>query len=144
MQTIRSLLEPIVRAHRLESGLLSLRLQSQWRDLVGPQIAAHSHPVEIRRDTLTVVVDSPVWSQELSLLKDELIRRVNSLRERPFLRQIRFRIGEIPASSPRKPDLPAPSIDPSDLSGAEALAEGLSDPDLKNRMKKILRRTLGR
>ena len=144
MQTIRSLLEPIIRAHRLEPGLLSMRLQAQWLDLVGPQIAAHSYPSEIRRDTLTVVVDSPVWSQELSLLKDELIRRVNSLRKRPFLKQIRFRIGEIPSQSPCKPDLPAPLIDSTDFSGVEGLAEGLSDPDLKNRMKKILHLTFGR
>ncbi|HET6369948.1 MAG TPA: DUF721 domain-containing protein [Nitrospiria bacterium] len=144
MQTIRSLLEPIIRAHRLEPGLLSMRLQSQWLDLVGPQIAAHSYPLEIRRDTLTVVVDSPVWSQELSLLKEELIRRVNSLQKRPFLRQIRFRIGEIPASPPRKPDFPAASVDNSNFSGAEGLAETLSDPDLKNRLKRILQRTLGR
>jgi predicted nucleic acid-binding Zn ribbon protein len=47
-----------------------------WDAAVGPQIAAHARPSHITDRRLTVVTESPVWTQQLSLLKPDLLRRI--------------------------------------------------------------------
>lgn len=149
MQPIHVLLKPLIRAHQLESGLLTLRLQTRWSELVGAQIAGHSLPMDIRGETLMVTVDSPVWSQELSLLRDQLLQRVNALGERPVLRQIRFRVGEIPEICKQKIHPPPfeeskpykASLETSWIAG---LIEPVSDPGLKAQLQKTLFRVVTR
>jgi predicted nucleic acid-binding Zn ribbon protein len=146
MKAIRSLLETLIRVYRLEPGLVALRLQAGWIEAVGPAIGTHSYPLEIHRDTLIVVVDSPVWSQELSLFKPELLRKVNSLSDRLSLRQIRFRVGDLPKAPPEAParlqrDLP---LSPAETSWARELSERLSDPELQHLIQRTLSRALSR
>jgi len=47
-----------------------------WDAAVGPQIAAHARPSHITDHRLTIVTESPVWTQQLSLLKPDLLRRI--------------------------------------------------------------------
>jgi predicted nucleic acid-binding Zn ribbon protein len=47
-----------------------------WEDAVGPQIAAHARPSHVVNRRLTVVTENPVWTQQLALLKPELLRRI--------------------------------------------------------------------
>ncbi|MBI5868771.1 MAG: DUF721 domain-containing protein [candidate division Zixibacteria bacterium] len=48
-----------------------------WPDLVGPEIAGHTRVLKIDAGRLFVVVDSPVWRQELLFQKDVFIARIN-------------------------------------------------------------------
>ena len=144
MRSLKSLLQPLIREHRLEPGLLLLRLQSSWAELVGSPIAAHSFPLMVRGETLIVVVDSSVWSQELSLLREDLLRRVNCKGESPFLRHVRFHVGTLP-------EIPAPKVrrDASAAVGAaerawiEGVVDPIADSDLKDQLRKALQRALG-
>jgi predicted nucleic acid-binding Zn ribbon protein len=45
-----------------------------WAAAVGPRIAAHARPSHIDNHRLTVVTESPVWTQQLALLAPELLR----------------------------------------------------------------------
>jgi len=54
-----------------EEDVLSL---SDWAAAVGPRIAAHARPSHIDNHRLTVVTESPVWTQQLALLAPELLR----------------------------------------------------------------------
>jgi predicted nucleic acid-binding Zn ribbon protein len=47
-----------------------------WDAAVGPQIAAHARPSHLANHRLTIVTESPVWTQQLSMLKPELLRRI--------------------------------------------------------------------
>ena len=53
------------------------RVQAAWPDAVGPAIAAEAEPVGERAGVLTVACRSAVWAQELSLLSDDLLERLN-------------------------------------------------------------------
>jgi len=45
-----------------------------WAAAVGPRIAAHARPSHIDNHRLTVVTESPVWTQQLALMAPDLLR----------------------------------------------------------------------
>jgi predicted nucleic acid-binding Zn ribbon protein len=51
-------------------------LRAGWDDLVGPALAAHSHPRAIRSGVLSIVVDEPAWAGQLRYLDEVLIARI--------------------------------------------------------------------
>lgn len=73
-----------VLAHVLERAGIAERVEQasivpDWPALVGPQIAAVTHPLSITREgTLFVAVTTNAWMNELSLLEPELLRSMNA------------------------------------------------------------------
>ena len=73
-----------------------------WDAAVGPQIAAHARPSHVVNRRLTVVTASPVWTQQLALLKPELLRRIAGRFGRDVVTDLYFVTGRIdPAAAPR-------------------------------------------
>lgn len=79
-------LESVAKAHRI--GLV-------WPALVGESIAAHCRPVGLRGDVLELVVDSPVWSQQLQLRKPELLASLARELGDAAPRELRFQVGYV-------------------------------------------------
>jgi predicted nucleic acid-binding Zn ribbon protein len=52
-------------------------LASGWADIVGPAVAAHSHPLRLSGGTLTIGVDQPGWATELTYLEASLRGRID-------------------------------------------------------------------
>ena len=48
------------------------KLWSQWKDIVGEDVAMHCVPQKISDGKLYIKADSPIWRQQLDLLKDEI------------------------------------------------------------------------
>src|SRR5512136_2268888 len=71
-------LEKVLNRRGLASKLKEYRLFGQWERAVGSVIARHAQPSAIRGKKLTVTVDSSAWMQQLSLLRPEIINKVNS------------------------------------------------------------------
>ena len=144
MRSLKFLLQPFIREHQLKPGLLLLRLQASWTELVGAPIAAHSFPLMVRGTTLIVVVDSSVWSQELSLLGEDLLRRVNCQGESPSLRHVRFQVGTLPERPGPKGGENAPaSIGTAESAWIEGVVDPIADSGLKGQLRKALQRALG-
>jgi hypothetical protein len=99
-----------------------------WREVVGERIARRTTPGSVRDGLLTVMVESPVWAQELSLLSEEIVARLS--RHGLAVTGIRFRTGKV-ARAPTPPGRRAasPPVElPDDV--RERLA-GVDDPDLR-------------
>ncbi len=68
--------------------------QVAWPQAVGDRIAAQAEPVRERDGVLTVSCETATWAQELDLLQDELLERLNvALAEAP-LERLRFVVGD--------------------------------------------------
>lgn len=66
-----------------------LQLVRAWERIVGPQIAGHSRPLQIRRQVLWVATESSAWAQTLSFQRHGLLERLNPQLPEP-LADIRF------------------------------------------------------
>lgn len=78
VKKINSLLDEFVKAHRLEEGLAEYRIKKSWRDLLGVSISNKTKSLTIRKRKLIVQVQSSVIRNELMMIKDTLIQRLNA------------------------------------------------------------------
>jgi predicted nucleic acid-binding Zn ribbon protein len=69
------------------------RVQEIWPRAVGPAIAAAARPTAERGGVLTVTCEAAVWAQELDLMADELIPKLNDALGEQALRELRCRTG---------------------------------------------------
>jgi predicted nucleic acid-binding Zn ribbon protein len=74
-------------------------LRLAWIAAAGPDLAAQSTLLGLRRGTLEVLVSHSAWIQELAFQQPELIRRLNELGH--SVRSVRGRTGRLPGS-PRR------------------------------------------
>ena len=72
-----SLLEQFVKANRLEKGLAEYRLMKSWKDLLGITVAKKTKSLKIQNRKLFVTLHSSVVANELSLIKESLIPKLN-------------------------------------------------------------------
>lgn len=67
---------------------------SAWNKLVSPAITAHAQPVELRRRTLVVEVDSPVWMDEIKRFHSrEILQKLQTSFGKARIANLMFRIG---------------------------------------------------
>jgi hypothetical protein len=98
-----------------------------WRRAVGERLAQKTHPERITDGVLTVRVPSSTWAQELSLLSDVVLERLNAAGHR--VQKLRFHVAigrpapETPVTIVRRAALPAALV--SSLSR-------LDDPELRS------------
>jgi predicted nucleic acid-binding Zn ribbon protein len=77
VKKIDSLLQQYVKAQGLEKGLAEYRLMRSWNELLGVTIAKKTKSLRIQNRKLFVTVHSSVVRNELSLIKDSLIPKLN-------------------------------------------------------------------
>lgn len=69
------------------------RVQEVWEHAAGPAIAASARPTAEHGGVLTVTCDAAVWAQELDLMANDLIARLNLALGGDGIRTLRCRTG---------------------------------------------------
>ena len=69
------------------SGLAAV--QRVWESAVGPALAAQARPTGEGQGVLTVTCSSAVWAQELDLMGQAVIERLNAALGGPAVRSLR-------------------------------------------------------
>ena len=64
----------------------------RWESIVGEAVAAHSWPVNLVRETLTVGVDQPGWATQLTYLEADLVRRIGEATGTDAVRRVRVSV----------------------------------------------------
>ena len=82
---------------KLQTGpartLRACKLLSLWSKVVDEKIGKQTEAVKIRNRTLYVSTRSPAWAQELSFLKDKIIKKFNEQAGEEAIQDIKFRGG---------------------------------------------------
>ena len=83
----------------IDSALMNLGLKKSiekqkaltyWEKVVGGKIASNTQAIKIKKQVLYVNASSSVWAQELSLMKKQLIGKLNSCLGEEAISDIRF------------------------------------------------------
>ncbi len=122
------------------------KLRRLWREVVGTRVAARTEAGWLKGDVLTVKVASPVWAQELALLSETILSRLNAAGV--HARQLRFRVvdlGRPTRSAKATAHRPTPSAPRAPLPG-ELLRhlQSVEDPELRARIQDAAELTLAR
>ena len=68
---------------------LLAEVQRAWPQAAGDAFAAQSEPVAERAGVITVGCSSAVWAQELDLLSERVVERLNEALGRPAVKGLR-------------------------------------------------------
>jgi predicted nucleic acid-binding Zn ribbon protein len=68
-------------------------VQEVWEDAVGPAIADAARPTVEREGVLTVACAAAVWAQELNLMAEVVLVRLNGAMGGEQIRELRCRTG---------------------------------------------------
>lgn len=73
------------------------RVWARWKEVVGPDVAAHAEPTSLRAGVLRIRADSPAWATEIGYLAGEIRSRVNAVTGAALVSEIRVWTGPPPA-----------------------------------------------
>lgn len=76
------------------------QLFGRWADLVGPQIAAHCRPDQLRDGELVIVADTSAWATQLRLLVPKMQARLAAELGSNLIRRIRVQGPVAPTRNP--------------------------------------------
>jgi predicted nucleic acid-binding Zn ribbon protein len=65
-----------------------------WGEAVGQGVARRAKATSVRDNILFVTVQNSMWLQELALLKEGIIAKINSLVGKEVIKDIVFRVGD--------------------------------------------------
>jgi hypothetical protein len=130
----------MLKAQGLESRLQEYRVFGQWEKAVGKVIARHAQPCAMRGKKMTLVVDSPAWMQQLSLLKPEIVEKVNRRLGHNTIRDIMLKLGELaPRAGEAPEDLPVlADLDRDELEKIEFALQDLHDPEIREAVRRVM------
>ena len=77
IKRIDSLLHGFLKANKLEKGYAEYKLTSSWKELLGVTVAKKTKDLKVYNRTLFVTLHSSVVRNELEMIKDTLIPRLN-------------------------------------------------------------------
>jgi len=77
VQTIREVIERYLRETPLHRKLQERHLIEGWHEILGKPVARATTGIYIRKDILYVRLTSSVMRNELFMMKDDIIRRLN-------------------------------------------------------------------
>jgi predicted nucleic acid-binding Zn ribbon protein len=75
-QKINNILNELIESRDWRKGIAEGNLFSDWREIVGEEIADHSTPITLYEGKLTIQTSSTAWSTQLRLMNDELLRKI--------------------------------------------------------------------
>ena len=147
LEMLGDILQKVLKKLEIPYKKTDRRLVDLWEQAVGPQIACHTIPENVKRGSLYVLVSSPVWLHQLQFLKEEIRRKLNELAGQEEFRRIFFVIGNIPerhSSIPdKKPtDSVAPKLEKRDLQMLERNLASVRDNELKVAIERAMTREI--
>ncbi len=140
---ILGLLRQIFTRHGLAEEFQEQEPLFLWEEAVGERIARLASPLRVREGILFVEVKSHVLAQELSLLKEDYIRKLNRLLGEERVRDIRFRVGigvglegeGAPRAQEPPPRLEEVSLNPEEQEEIDGLVREIEDERLKEALR---------
>ena len=143
LDSFGAILSGLAKRLGLESRLVELRLQHQWRDLLGEPTGSHTWPDQIRFKKLYLIVRNSVWLQQLTFLKPALLAKLHEETGPHLITDIMFRVGEIPACASTGADASAASvalIPEAQLTEALSHTAAIQDRALRERFTEVISR----
>ena len=116
MQKLNKVL-PKVLSTELVTAVNAQQALRRWEDAVGPMLAQKSRPDRFDKGVVWVAVEGSAWAQELRLMKEMIIKRLNSMcTEKDAFRDVRFGVRPLPKAETEE------NIEPSSPMTTEALS----------------------
>lgn len=85
-------LPDIIKEFDVNDSFIIIQLKRYWEEITGDIISAHSTPERINGKKIFVSVDHPVYANEISLMKNSLLDRINYILGSELVNDIRAEV----------------------------------------------------
>lgn len=89
-QSIGNVFTKLFRDLGIDKAIEQNKAVVEWPEIVGERVAEVSHAEKIEKGVLFVKVESPVWRNELSFMKQNLIENINKKLNKQIVKDIKF------------------------------------------------------
>lgn len=91
VKKLGSLISPFIREFGLEEAIRFGAIKREWGNIFSEPLSVHMSPARLKNGELLVNVDSPLWLQQLTFLKAQVIVKLS-----PFgVKELRFMLGRV-------------------------------------------------
>ena len=77
-QSIQSILSEVISNRNWSKGVAEGSLFSDWKMIVGDEIAEHTTPISLVDGILTIQSSSTAWSTQMRLMKNDLLKTIST------------------------------------------------------------------
>ena len=77
-QSIQSILSEVISNRNWSQGVAEGSLFSDWKMIVGDEIAEHTTPISLVDGKLTIQSSSNAWSTQMRLMKSDLLKTIST------------------------------------------------------------------
>ena len=88
---IKELISDYFKGSSLSEINETISIENTWKEIVGKNISKNTEVVYYKKGVLTIKTSNPIWRNELSLQKKELIDKVNEAEQKLNITNIIFR-----------------------------------------------------
>lgn len=138
MKKTGAVLDSLLKNLGLESGVRLVRIKQDWYKLFDEQITSHLFPVSFSDGELLFHVTSPIWMQQFSYHKSEIIRKLSTY----GVQNIRFRLGRVPQKPEITPLRKSHELTSENRLFISELLSDINDENLKDAIKKAVEKSL--
>lgn len=93
MQKIEDILTMTIRNMGLQKKYNAQSVIVHWKKIVGDDIANHTYPVLVQSGILLIAVNNSVWCHHLSMMKENILSKINDFIGEKLILDIRFQAG---------------------------------------------------
>lgn len=141
-KTLKVVLQDSFKNLGIDSKLKEQEFLSAWDDVVGDKIASIAQPDYIRFKILFVNVADPIWIQQLSLMEDMIVDKLNRQSDRKLIEKIRFRFGKIQRGRDQikgnTEKIRERRLSPLEREGIERELKPIKNQEIKDALKRLM------
>ena len=77
-QPLNKVLSDLVTSRDWKQGIAEGTLFTEWKNVVGPDVAQHSTPITLVDGVLTIQTSSTAWATQLTAISQSLVKQISS------------------------------------------------------------------
>lgn len=142
MKRIGDLISPFLKGSGMEEAVKLEIIRRDWRNIFREPLSLHMSPAGLKNGELLINVDSPVWLQQLTLLKKDILKKVDTF----GVISIRFRHGRVNAVNRNLKERPPvkATLGRDELIQIETVVSGVKDDSLRESIRQAMAKALAR
>jgi hypothetical protein len=141
-KSIQSYISGDAAAKARQAEVLRKTLAPLWQEVVGNDLAEHSHPVRVQGRSLLVHADGPLWANQIRHRYTDFVQRLQRYPELRQIAELRVKIvPKTPLARPKIADTLGPHLSANAGEVIQDVAQSIKDEALREALLRLSRRS---